>query len=104
MRIDDKAQTGLNKLNDTSAKKKTTGVAGSTSDSSASSAVSGSDSVSLSDSAKDMAAISSGLQNAPEIRADVVANIKDRIASGQYNVSGRQVAEKIVQNAIDDTF
>lgn len=103
MRIDDTNQAGLNKLNDTSAKKKTSGVSQSSTDSTAGSA-SSSDSITISDTAKDMASISSGVKNSPDVRADVVASLKDKIANGQYNVTGRQVADKIVQSSIDEIF
>lgn len=99
MRIEDKSQLGLNKLNDTADKKKVASSASKSTDT-----ASASDSVSLSDSAKDMANIKSSLQKTPEVRAELVAKLKNEIESGQYNVTGRQVAEKIVQTAIDGLF
>lgn len=99
MRIEDKAQFGLNKLNDTADKKKVSGSSSKSDESSAST-----DSVSLSDSAKDLTTIKSSLQNAPEVRTELVAKLKGEIESGQYNVSGRQIAEKIVQTAVDGLF
>lgn len=99
MRIEDKSQLGLNKLNDTADKKKVTSGSSKSADS-----ASASDSLSLSDSAKDLASIKSGLQNAPEVRTELVEKLKNQIANGQYNVTGRQVAEKIVQTAVDGLF
>ena len=99
MRIEDKSQLGLNKLNDTADKKKVASSASKSTDS-----ASASDSVSLSDSAKDMANIKSSLQKTPEVRTELVARLKSEIESGQYNVTGKQVAEKIDQTAIDGLF
>jgi len=101
MRIEQQVQADLNKLNGTQDKKK---VSSSVSSSSASDTASASDSVSLSDSAKDLAGVKSSLQSTPEVRSDLVAELKSKIDSGQYNVSGRQIAEKIVQTAIDGLF
>lgn len=99
MRIEDKAQLGLNKLNDTADKKKVSSSSSKSADASLSS-----DSVSLSDSAKDLSSMKSSLQSAPEVRTELVARLKSEIESGQYNVSGRQIAEKIVQTAVDGLF
>ncbi|MGE4318868.1 MAG: flagellar biosynthesis anti-sigma factor FlgM [Deferribacterales bacterium] len=99
MRIEQQAtQAGLNKLNDTAEKKKVS------SGSSASESTSASDSVSLSDSAKELAGVKSSLQSTPDVRTDLVAELKSKIENGQYNVSGQQIAEKIVQTAIDGLF
>jgi len=97
MRIDDKFKFDLNRLSDTSAKKK---------DAKASSAGSSSDSdkVSLSSGAQDVANIKESLKGAPEIRVELVHELKVKIESGQYNVSGKDIAEKIVQTAIDGLF
>lgn len=90
MRIDDKFKFDLNRLNDTSAKKK----GGEKSASSGSSDSASGDQVSLSSVAKDVAGMKEGLKGAPEIRVELVQELKVRIENGQYNVSGRDVAEK----------
>ena len=99
MRIDDKFKFDLNRMKDTSAKKKDdkSSVNGSSESSSG-------DKVSLSSGAKDVAGMKESLKGAPEIRVELVQELKVKIESGQYDVSGKDVAEKIVQTAIDDLF
>jgi len=99
MRIDDKFKFDLNRLKDTSASKK-----GEKSASTGSSESASGDKVSLSSGAKDVAGMKETLKGAPEIRVELVQELRVKIESGQYNVSGRDVAEKIVQTAIDDLF
>jgi negative regulator of flagellin synthesis FlgM len=98
MRIDDKFKFDLNRTNDTSAKKKKES-AGKSAESG-----SGSDSIQISDSAKDVANLKNSVKGAPEIRVELVQELKVKIASGQYDVSGKKVAESIVNKAIDDLF
>lgn len=98
MRIDDKFKYDMNRLNETDNKKKTSSKSASSSDSSSS------DSVSLSSSAKDATNVTEAVKAAPEIRVELVQELRVKIESGQYNVSGKDVAEKIVQAAIDDLF
>lgn len=97
MRIDDKFKLDMNKLNETSDKKK----GGKSAQKSSSSS---SDTVSLSSSAKDASSIKDSVKSSPDIRVELVHELKVKIDSGQYNVSGKDVAEKIVQTAIDDLF
>lgn len=98
MRIDDKFQLGLNRLNETAKNKK------GEKSSSNSAGSSDSDTVSLSSSAKDAASMKESVKGAPEIRVELVHELKVKIESGQYNVSGKAIAEKMVQTAIDDLF
>jgi negative regulator of flagellin synthesis FlgM len=98
MRIDDKFKFDMNRLNETDTKKKSSSKSASSSDSSSS------DSVSLSSSAKDAANVTEAVKGAPEIRVELVQELKVKIESGQYNVSGKDIAERIVQTAIDDLF
>lgn len=98
MRIDDKFQFDINKLNESKGKKKEDKSASKTSESS------DSDTVSLSSGARDAASVKEGIKGAPDIRVELVHELKVKINSGQYNVSGKAVAEKIVQTAIDDLF
>lgn len=99
MRIDDKIKLDMNRLNEASAKKK-----GSKASSASAGSAADSDKVTLSSSAQDAASIKEGLKGAPEIRVELVQQLKVKIENGQYNVSGRDIAEKIVQTAIDDLF
>ncbi|ADD69234.1 Anti-sigma-28 factor FlgM family protein [Denitrovibrio acetiphilus DSM 12809] len=99
MRIDDKfKQLDMNKLNDTAASKKKGAKSPSASESN------GGDSVSLSNSAKNAASITEAVKSSPEVRTELVQELKAKIESGQYNVSGRDIAEKLVQTAVDDLF
>jgi negative regulator of flagellin synthesis FlgM len=98
MRIDDKMRFDLNKANEAASKKKTSASSGE------SVSVSGSDSVSLSSSAKVLAGMKNSLSSTPDVRTDLVADLKSRIANGTYDVSGRQIAEKMVQTAVEDLF
>jgi negative regulator of flagellin synthesis FlgM len=41
------------------------------------------------------------LNAVPDIRADRVAELKAKIESGEYNVSGRDVAESLLRRAAD---
>ena len=99
MRIDDKFNMGLNKLNESSAKKKGEKVSSEKGES-----AENSDKVSLSSSAKDLANVKDAVKSAPDIRVELVSELRVKIANGQYNISGKEVAEKIVQTAIDDLF
>jgi len=98
MRIDDKFKLDMNRLNETAANKKKSSKGSSSSESSSS------DSVSLSSSAKNAASVTEAVKGAPEIRVELVQELKVKIESGQYNVSGQDIAEKVVQTAIDDLF
>lgn len=98
MRIDNNFNVDINKLKEGSDKKK--GEKASASKDTAES----SDKVSLSSSAKDLASVKDAVKSTPDIRVELVAELKVKIESGQYDVSGKDVAEKIVQNAIDGLF
>lgn len=50
------------------------------------------------------AEIKNSLKDLPDVRKDKVAELKARIASGDYNVSGKDIAEKIVNTALSDLF
>jgi len=97
MRVDGQFNIDLNRMNEASDKKKGAKA-------SEKSDTSKGDEVSLSSSAKDASGIKDSLKSAPDIRVELVHELKVKIESGQYNVSGREVAEKIVQTAVDDLF
>lgn len=63
-----------------------------------------SDNVTISEKGKDVSEITRTLKSMPEVRADKIADLKERIANGTYNVSARDVAAKIVNTALEDTF
>jgi flagellar biosynthesis anti-sigma factor FlgM len=54
------------------------------------------DSVSLSDDAKSLAAARDAVQNAPDMREQKVADIKQQISDGTYTVSSRVLARKML--------
>ncbi|WP_273321766.1 MULTISPECIES: flagellar biosynthesis anti-sigma factor FlgM [Vallitalea] len=59
------------------------------------------DSLAISDIAKELQIAKKAVKNAPDIRQDKVNDIKKRIQSGSYNVSAREVADKIVDSYFD---
>ncbi|GMQ58058.1 hypothetical protein AN1V17_24530 [Vallitalea sediminicola] len=59
------------------------------------------DSLAISDVAKELQIAKKAVKNAPDIRQDKVNDIKKRIQSGSYNVSAREVADKIVDRYFD---
>lgn len=63
-----------------------------------------SDNVTISEKGKDVSEMTRTLKSMPEVRADKIADLKERIANGTYNVSARDVATKIVNTALDNTF
>ena len=54
------------------------------------------DMVTMSSKAKDFTVAKKALANTPDIRADKVQSIKAQIDAGTYNVSGMDVANKIL--------
>ncbi len=59
------------------------------------------DVVSLSSQAKDYQTAINALKNVPDIRRDKVLEIQKKFETGQYNVSGREIAESIIKSIID---
>ena len=54
------------------------------------------DTVTLSDSARLMAAARTAVQNAPDVRQQKVADIKQQLSDGTYQVSSRALASKML--------
>jgi negative regulator of flagellin synthesis FlgM len=54
------------------------------------------DSVTLSDNARSMVAAREAVQNAPDVRESKVADIKQQVDSGTYQVSARVLARNLV--------
>lgn len=59
-------------------------------------AAQGRDSVALSDSARSLAAAREAVQNAPDVREGKVAEIKQRVQDGTYEVPSNVLARNIV--------
>lgn len=56
------------------------------------------DAYEISQSAKDYQIAKKAVAEATEIREDRVAQLKEALASGTYNVSSQEIAEKILSN------
>jgi negative regulator of flagellin synthesis FlgM len=54
------------------------------------------DTVTLSDSARSLAAAHDAVQSAPDVREEKVAEIKQRIGDGTYQVQSRVLAQKLL--------
>lgn len=59
------------------------------------------DVLSISDEAKDYQTVNKALRGVPDIRRNKVDEITGKVEAGNYNVTGRNVADKMV-NAIFD--
>lgn len=57
-----------------------------------------SDALQLSQTGKEMQVAKQAVKDAPDIREDKVNELKARLASGNYNVSGEELADKLVNN------
>jgi flagellar biosynthesis anti-sigma factor FlgM len=61
----------------------------------------GKDTVVISQVGRDYQIAKQAVQNAPDIREDKVSQIKAGIASGTYNVSAKEAADRLVDNYFD---
>jgi negative regulator of flagellin synthesis FlgM len=57
------------------------------------------DSVTLSDSARTLATARTAVQNAPDVRQQKVADIKQQLSDGTYQVSSRVLARKMLDTS-----
>lgn len=55
------------------------------------------DKLQISDAGKDLQVAKQAVSNAPDVREDKVAAIKNAMANGTYNVSGDDFASKILE-------
>ncbi|ABB37439.1 Anti-sigma-28 factor FlgM family protein [Oleidesulfovibrio alaskensis G20] len=62
---------------------------------------SGGDRVSLSNDARLRTEAYTGALSTPEIRHEKVAEIKDRIASGEYRIDSKDIARKLLRDETD---
>ncbi len=58
------------------------------------------DSVALSSEAKIMRKAIKVLETLPDVREEKVAEIRERIAKGTYQVDGKEVAEKMIKESV----
>lgn len=101
MRIDSNMMSGMDTLEQTSRKRNVEKV--SANDKQNSAAVE-SDAVSISEKGKDVSEMTRTLKEMPDVRDDKIADLKERIANGTYNVSGKDIASKIINTALEDVF
>jgi negative regulator of flagellin synthesis FlgM len=59
------------------------------------------DAYEISQSAKDYQVAKKAIAQTPDVREEKVAQIKEALSSGTYNVSSQEIAEKMVSNYFD---
>ena len=59
------------------------------------------DEVRLSEFSKDVQKVQEGLQKVEDVRQEKVKELKAKIEAGTYNVSGKDIAEKMIKRIID---
>lgn len=59
------------------------------------------DVVSISNQAKDFQTIMKALRDVPDMRQDKVNELAEKYQSGNYDVSGNDIADKILKSVID---
>lgn len=62
------------------------------------------DKVSLSRTGQEIAKLQQQYKKIPDVRADLVQELKAKIEKGEYEVQGREVAEKMFAREIADFF
>lgn len=60
--------------------------------------------VELSQSSKEVQQIKEIISSAPDIREDKVAALKEKIESGEYKIDPDAIADKIVDDSLDEIF
>ncbi len=63
-----------------------------------------SDALQLSQTGKDIQVAKQAVKDAPDVREDKVNEMKSKLASGTYNVSGEELADKLVNNYFNGTI
>jgi len=51
---------------------------------------------------EEIEAVAARVEKEPDVREDIVASLRARIESGNYNVSGEQIAEMMVRRILAD--
>ena len=59
------------------------------------------DNVSISDKAKDFQSVMKALKEVPDIRENKVNELSEKYHNNNYNVEGKDIAEKIVDSVLD---
>lgn len=60
------------------------------------------DELQLSNRAKEYQIAMKAFKNLPEVREDLVKDLKGQIKQGKYNVTGEEIADKIIDSVIID--
>lgn len=60
------------------------------------------DKVELSRESREVQAVTKVIAETPDVRADVVARIKAQLDAGEYRISGRDVARKMLARSLAD--
>ncbi len=61
-----------------------------------------SDKLEISQTGKDYQIAKNALKSVPDVREERVREIKERIASGTYNVNAEEVADKLIENYFNE--
>mgnify|MGYP000695571092 CR=1 FL=1 len=59
------------------------------------------DVVSISDRAKDLQTVNKALKNVPDVREERVREIAQKYNTGKYQVSSKEIADKILKSVFD---
>ncbi len=62
------------------------------------------DELQISRTAQDYQIAKNAVSEAPDVREDKIAEFKEALASGTYNVSSQEIAEKMVNKYFDSFF
>lgn len=55
----------------------------------------------ISKAGKDFAIAMKAVRQSPDVREEKVAEIKSKIENGEYNVSGKDIAEKLIEKLVN---
>lgn len=103
MRIDNNIMSNLDNLNQLSRKKDIEKTSSANSQATTTSNIE-KDKVDISANGKEAVDMTKLLKDLPDVRREKVEELKARIANDTYNVSGKDIAEKIVNSALHDLF
>lgn len=62
------------------------------------------DKVTLSSTSMELVNLTQQLKDMPDVREDLVNELKSKISEGTYDVSGKDIAAKIVDRALSDIY
>ncbi len=59
------------------------------------------DAVSISNEAKDFQTVMKAIKDVPDMRTERISELTEKIETGNYNVDGKEIADKILRSIID---